>query len=125
MVAKNISNLLRLFQNQLKHDDPYVHFCVLPLKLTHSIFRALYLAGIAGLSALGDVYPDQVIPITIERFSNRELSLALRLNLSEALLRIAQRTGEMLPKYGLSFCGLHNSLTHSSPQQRTTSLVHF
>eukprot|EP01102_Stenamoeba_stenopodia_P012726 TRINITY_DN4046_c0_g1_i1.p1 TRINITY_DN4046_c0_g1~~TRINITY_DN4046_c0_g1_i1.p1 ORF type:complete len:502 (+),score=107.76 TRINITY_DN4046_c0_g1_i1:141-1646(+) len=81
-IAKNIPNLLRLFQTQLKHDD-----------------SAIYLAGIAGLSALGDIYPDQVIPITVDRFSDQELSLPLRLNLAEALLRIAQRTGELLPKY--------------------------
>lgn len=52
------------------------------------------------MSALGDIYPDQIIPLLLEHFVNISYSETVRLKIGEALLQISKRCGEILPKYG-------------------------
>lgn len=60
----------------------------------------IFLNAIKGLTALGDIFPERVIPILLENFANATMSEEVRLKLGEALLRVAKRCGETLPKYG-------------------------
>lgn len=73
------------------------------LKIVNFFFRFIYLNAIKGLTALGDIFPDKIIPIILEYYHTTALSIEARLKLGEALLMIAKRTGELLPKYGIVF----------------------
>ncbi len=64
----------------------------------------IYLSAIRGLSALADVYADRIIPVLLQTFSKPQLSDLAKMKLGEALVMVAKRTGEMLPKYGSTVC---------------------
>lgn len=98
-MKKHVGRLLSIFETQLKDDDSYV-----------------YLAAILGLEAMGDVYPDEVIPVLTNAFKNekRELELENVLKLGDALMHIAERTGQMLPKYAPLFANAFLTVCHNN-----------
>ena len=74
--------ILDIFKSQLNDTDSYV-----------------YGIAINGLTALGDLYPALIIPILSSSFANFSSPIEYRLKISEAILLISQRCGEMLPHY--------------------------
>lgn len=106
--TSNSEKLLLIFRKQLEHSDSYI-----------------YLAAINGLVALGDKYPDQVVDILCREFAlfygnpaeknecktkglmkpamplgvKPELTADLRMKLGEALVKLSEALGEMLPHY--------------------------
>jgi len=82
----NRDKLLDIFQAQLRGSDSY-----------------LYQAAILGLSAMGDIFAEEVIPILVRSFLNELLSEETRLKLGETLVRVGERCGEALPKWGHHF----------------------
>ncbi len=85
-VRKYMKNILRIFQTQLKDSDSYV-----------------YLAAIRGLSAMADVFPDEIIPIITDSFEDQKMPCAERVKLGESMVEIIARCGELLPKYAQQF----------------------
>lgn len=94
---KEIPNLLAHFQTQLTSDDDSV-----------------YLAAIAGLTALADVALDATLPILASVFLNRSncegsnsskgvVNEMVRLKCGEALTKIVTRLGELLPFHASAF----------------------
>lgn len=83
-----MKQIMSIFQVQLKDEDSYV-----------------YLAAIHGLEAMGDVYPDQVIPMVIKTYLNASQALEVEdvIKVGESLVKIAERTGQVLPKYASQF----------------------
>lgn len=79
----NFQRILTIFQTQLSDEDTYI-----------------YLSAIDGLTALGDVYPKEIIPILTSQFLQGHQTVEVRLKISESLLKIAQRCGETLPLHG-------------------------
>ncbi|XP_062508817.1 transport and Golgi organization protein 6 homolog [Corticium candelabrum] len=106
--TSNSDKLLLIFRQQLEHSDSYI-----------------YLAAINGLVALGDRFPDQVVSVLCKQFalfygddngdvSWRARGLAkpsvcdkekprlnpdLRMKLGEALVKLTQLLGDLLPRY--------------------------
>jgi len=80
--------VLNIFETQLQDEDSY-----------------MYMAAILGLEAMADVYPDDIIPLLTKAFMNtkNELTLENVLKMGEALVKIAERCGAMLPKYASQF----------------------
>lgn len=66
----------------------------------HAGCSYLYQAAILGLSAMGDIFAEEVIPILVRSFLNELLSEETRLKLGETLVRVGERCGEALPKWG-------------------------
>ncbi|KAG2393977.1 hypothetical protein C9374_003741 [Naegleria lovaniensis] len=97
LIEKQIKNIFDILQSQLKDEDTYV-----------------YLGAISGLTALGDVYPDTIIPILVDTFSDKRQAIEQRLKIGESLVDLAERCGQMLPKYAHYFvycflnCGKEN-----------------
>jgi len=58
---------------------------------------SVYLGAIHGLCALGDVSPNETIPILVRDFHSSKIMVQVRLKVGEALVNIAQRCGQMLP----------------------------
>ena len=81
----NFSCVVEIFQKQMSSFD-----------------SAVYIGAIHGLAALGDVAPNETIPVLIEDFHNASLMIEARLKVGEATVAIAQRSGEMLPVYAPS-----------------------
>lgn len=81
---KKLPQLLRLFRGNLGDEDSY-----------------MYLTAIQGLSALGDVEPQLIIPAIVADYTNpsSSISVPVKLKLGEALVKIAQRLGDMLHVY--------------------------
>eukprot|EP00026_Physarum_polycephalum_P001945 Phypoly_transcript_01948.p1 GENE.Phypoly_transcript_01948~~Phypoly_transcript_01948.p1 ORF type:complete len:950 (+),score=91.12 Phypoly_transcript_01948:150-2852(+) len=105
-VKKYALKMLDIFWSQISDEDSYV-----------------FQTAINGLAALGDIYPDDIIPKLAKQFSNSTLREEIRLKLGEALLQVAARCGEVLPKYGNHF--VHNFLTSAKdpqPDMRASSL---
>ena len=69
--------------------------------ITNSLYSYIYLNAIAGLTALGDIFPDKIIPVLTTQIDQKQRKLELRLKIHEALLKIAQRCGETLPFHGI------------------------
>ena len=65
--------------------------------------RYIYGGAINGLTALGDVYPKEIIPILAQQAADTSRSVEQRLKVNESLLKISQRCGETLPFHGLLF----------------------
>lgn len=81
--------LLEIFQKCLDHEDSYI-----------------YLMAIQGLVALTDAFPDDIVNILASEYANFntlsrkvDKSPELRMKLGEALMKMPQLLGEMLPKY--------------------------
>jgi hypothetical protein len=53
-----------------------------------------------GLGALGDIFPEEIIPVLVNSFLDESLIEDTRLKLGETLVRVCERCGETLPKYG-------------------------
>nr|CAG4712874.1 unnamed protein product [Naegleria fowleri] len=97
IIEKQVHNIFDILQSQLKDEDTYV-----------------YLGAISGLTALGDVYPDTIIPILVDTFGDKKQTIEQRLKIGESLVDLAERCGQMLPKYAHYFvycflkCGKEN-----------------
>jgi len=76
----NLQKILSIFRNQLDDNDTYI-----------------YGGAINGLTALGDVYPKEIIPILAQQAADTSRSVEQRLKVNESLLKISQRCGETLP----------------------------
>ena len=124
--------LLLIFRQQLEHSDSYI-----------------YLAAINGLVALGDKFPDQVVDTLCREFAlfygsqtndvecksmgltkpvvpaqvKPELTLDLRLKLGEAIVKLSEALGDMLPHYrGPLLSALMSSVKDSDELVRASSL---
>ncbi|EFC41592.1 predicted protein [Naegleria gruberi] len=86
IIQKQLQNIFHILQAQLKDEDTYVYY-----------------GAIAGLSALGDVYPDEIIPILTDTYQDKKQQVEQRLKIGESLLEIAERCGQLLPKYAHFF----------------------
>ncbi len=64
------------------------------------------------------MYADRIIPILLKDFADKSLTENVRVKLGEALLFVAKRCGETLPKYGKL-----NIPLSIHPLQPTTSLM--
>ncbi|KAF2076980.1 hypothetical protein CYY_001689 [Polysphondylium violaceum] len=82
LIDKNLDNVLNIFKTQLGDDDTFIYGC-----------------SIAGLAALGDIYPTRIIPLLVEQFINKSIPEFKRMKIGESLIQISQRCGESLPKY--------------------------
>lgn len=82
----NRDKILDIFQTQLRDSDSY-----------------LYYAAMRGLGALGDIFPEEIIPVLVKSFLDESLIEDTRLKLGETLVRVCERCGETLPKYGHHF----------------------
>ncbi|KAL9655140.1 hypothetical protein ABK040_008916 [Willaertia magna] len=97
LVHAQLKNIFNILQAQLKDDDSYIYY-----------------GAIGGLSTLGDVYPDEIIPILVDSFGNKKQPIEERLKIGESLVEIAERCGQTLPKYAHYFvycflnCGKEN-----------------
>ena len=69
--------LMTIFRENLAHPDTYI-----------------YLQAVAGLSALGDVAPDTVLPALLKEYSQGGRAAETRLKLGEAIVRISRSLGE-------------------------------
>ncbi|KAL1513828.1 hypothetical protein ABEB36_003180 [Hypothenemus hampei] len=76
--------VLTIFQENIRNEDSFI-----------------YLNAVEGLASLAYVFPDTVINIVCEEYSefNREDGIEVRIKLGEVLVRIAKNLGEMAPKY--------------------------
>lgn len=113
-----MKQIMSIFQVQLKDDDTYV-----------------YLAAIHGLEALGDVYPEQVIPMVIKTYLNASQALEVEDVIKgttyyqliviplvgECLVKIAERTGQVLPKYATQFMNCILSVCRGNFQHKFKS----
>jgi vesicle coat complex subunit len=80
--SSRLQTALQNFSASLSHDDSYV-----------------YLAAIQGISAIGDIEIDIVLPFLSRKYTDEKLKPEVRLNLGEAIMQISRRLGELLPKY--------------------------
>ena len=80
IIEENFKDIVNLFESQLKNEDTYV-----------------YLGAIQAFITLGDKYPDQILPILTNYYCDKNYKE--RLKIGEALLKIAQKSGEILFKY--------------------------
>eukprot|EP01080_Neovahlkampfia_damariscottae_P010167 gene10167-2587_t len=80
IIQENFTDIVNLFESQLKHEDTYV-----------------YLGAIQAFIALGDKYPNQILPILTKYYCDKNYKE--RLKIGEVLLKIAQKSGEILFKY--------------------------
>lgn len=53
-----------------------------------------------GLGAMGDIFPEEIIPILVNSFLDDTVAEDTRLKIGETLVRVCERCGETLPKYG-------------------------
>ncbi|KAG5885167.1 hypothetical protein JTB14_037476 [Gonioctena quinquepunctata] len=79
--------ILGIFQQNLKNKDSFI-----------------YLSAISGLAALADVFPDSILNILCEEYSdssknNSEDGHEVRMKLGECLVRVTKTLGDMAPKY--------------------------
>jgi len=85
-IIKDITNIFDIFQNQLNSNEDTV-----------------YLAAISGLSAIGDISLNTVLPILRSIFLNKNLpsqmtiTEEMRLKCGEAFTKIIIRLGELTP----------------------------
>src|SRR4051794_17792336 len=63
-------------------------------------FSFVYGNAVRGLSALGDILPERVLPLLTQQYASVSVTEASRLKIGEALLQVSQRAGEVLPNYG-------------------------
>jgi hypothetical protein len=63
--------------------------------------RFVYFGAIEGLTALGDVCPNQVIGLLVKCFTESSSEPSWRLKLGESLVKIAGRCGALLPVHGM------------------------
>ena len=82
IAQKNLDKILGIFQNQINEEDEYV-----------------YGNAIQGLNALADIFPEKIIPILVTTYKNDKHSQENKLKLGEALLLVARKLGQVLPKY--------------------------
>ncbi|EGG14080.1 hypothetical protein DFA_11843 [Cavenderia fasciculata] len=86
IVKRNLDNIITIFKTQLNDDDTFIYTC-----------------SINGLSSIGDIYPNDIIPILIDQFKetnkNKEEK---RMKIGESLVQISQRCGDTLPYYAPS-----------------------
>eukprot|EP01133_Synstelium_polycarpum_P008955 gene8955-10501_t len=85
IVQRNLDNIIDIFKTQINDDDTFIYTC-----------------AIHGLTALGDIYPRDIIPLLTEQFTNPTLKEDRRMKLGESLVQISQRCGEALPHYAQS-----------------------
>ncbi|KAI4464180.1 transport and golgi organization protein 6 family member [Holotrichia oblita] len=81
------SYILNIFQQNLKEEDSFI-----------------YLSSINGLAAMGYLFPDVILNILTDEYSdfsrrNAEDGPELRMKLGEILLRVIKTLGETAPKY--------------------------
>ncbi|XP_030757835.1 transport and Golgi organization protein 6 homolog [Sitophilus oryzae] len=85
-VVKRMQYVLTIFQQNVKNDDSFI-----------------YLSAIDGLTAMADVFPDTVLNILCEEYSDftkkDKDSNEIRMKLGEVLVRVTKILGEMAPKY--------------------------
>ncbi|CAH0557752.1 unnamed protein product [Brassicogethes aeneus] len=79
--------VLNIFQQNLKNVDSYI-----------------YLSSIGGLAAMADIFPDTILNILCEEFTDfskkdDEDGQEVRTKLGEVLVRVTKKLGEMAPKY--------------------------
>nr|XP_022900965.1 uncharacterized protein LOC111414039 [Onthophagus taurus] len=75
--------VLNVFQQNLKDEDSFI-----------------YLTSIGGLAAMADVFPDIIIKILTEEYSDfSKKENEIRMKLGEILVRVTKNLGEMAPKY--------------------------
>ncbi|XP_018576104.1 transport and Golgi organization protein 6 homolog [Anoplophora glabripennis] len=79
--------ILNIFQQSLKNEDSYI-----------------YLSAIGGLSAMADLFPDTVLKILCEEYSDssredKDDGHEVRMKLGESLVRVTRLLGDMAPKY--------------------------
>ncbi|KAJ8960949.1 hypothetical protein NQ318_020250 [Aromia moschata] len=78
--------VLNIFQQNLKNDDSFI-----------------YLSAIGGLAAMGDVFPDTVLSILCEEYSDtsrqNDDGHEVRMKIGESLVRVTKGLGDMAPKY--------------------------
>jgi len=102
----NAERIFSLLTTQLKDEDSFV-----------------YGNAVRGLSALGDILPERVLPLLTQQYASVSVTEASRLKIGEALLQVSQRAGEVLPKYGGQFMDLFLRATRdSSPLMRASAL---
>ena len=70
--------LMTIFRENLGHPDTYI-----------------YLQAVAGLSALGEVAPDTVLPTLLREYSQGRRSAELTVKLGEAIVRISRCLGQL------------------------------
>ena len=92
-VLKKLPQLLKLFRANLADDD-----------------NLMYLTAIRGLSTLGDVQPDLIVPALVADYASPLLPLHIRLKLGEALVQICHRLGQMLHIYAGAVVGAFLSM---------------
>eukprot|EP01122_Echinamoeba_exundans_P016834 TRINITY_DN865_c0_g2_i2.p1 TRINITY_DN865_c0_g2~~TRINITY_DN865_c0_g2_i2.p1 ORF type:complete len:1020 (-),score=142.24 TRINITY_DN865_c0_g2_i2:385-3444(-) len=98
--------VLKIFGENLANNDSYV-----------------YLGAIQGLSAVGDIALQQALPYIRQNYGNPALNLEVRLKIGEAILQVAQRLGDALPKYSDQIYGLlFPVLRDSDPTMRASAL---
>ena len=105
-VRKHMKNILRIFQTQLKDSDSYV-----------------YIGAIRGLSAMADMFPDEIIPIITESFEDKKMPCTERVKLGEAMVEIIERCGELLPKYAQQFIFSLLKCCREMPSQKSKRKV--
>ncbi|KAJ8975423.1 hypothetical protein NQ317_018932, partial [Molorchus minor] len=85
-VVERKQYVLNIFQQNLKNQDSYI-----------------YLSAIDGLAAMADIFPDTIINILCEEFSdysrNNDDGHEVRMKVGESLVRVTKLLGEMAPKY--------------------------
>nr|XP_023018764.1 transport and Golgi organization protein 6 homolog [Leptinotarsa decemlineata] len=79
--------ILNVFQQNLKNEDSFI-----------------YLSAIGGLASLADVFPDSVLQILCEEYSDSSRKITedgheVRMKLGECLVRVTKKLGDMAPKY--------------------------
>ncbi|KAL0481746.1 hypothetical protein AKO1_012363, partial [Acrasis kona] len=91
IMKQQIESMLNIFVAHLKDDDSYV-----------------YLGAVQGLCALGDLYPDRIIPTLTRTYcedgvGGGRLDATNACKVGEALVNVARRCGAVLPKHAHHF----------------------
>jgi hypothetical protein len=88
IVKEQMKKILDIFKTNLRDDDTYVYY-----------------GAIQGLCALGDIYPQEIIPILTASFCDTSHTMTIddKLKLGESLVTVARRCGQVLPHYAQYF----------------------
>eukprot|EP01135_Chromosphaera_perkinsii_P004360 Nk52_evm11s279 gene=Nk52_evmTU11s279 len=105
IITRKINGILDIFVAQVSNTDSY-----------------MYLTAINGMVAVGDCFPEKTLP-RLKRLFLSKLDIDVRLRVGEAMLKIALRLNETLPKYFQYFIDTFlNGARAESLEMRASSL---
>ena len=105
-MSDNVPAILAVFAAHLEHPDSYQ-----------------YLAAVQGLIALGDAFPQEVVPLIAQEFGDSKIGADTRLKIGEALMKVAEHCGEALPHHaGMFLPALLAGTKDADPTIRASSL---